>query len=250
VPNLGVQPYDFRMPARPSPSRIAGLLSRHQALHDQRREPRNRLPWLRELRRWQAARLRTSFARFLRDPEQRPAAEFFLSDVYGDHDFARRDADIARVLPTMQRLLPAKLLEAVAAGIELGALTHELDLDMAEVLGRLAPRGKRLDTALYAQAYREAGDPARRARQIVLIGEVGAGLTVAVRTPGVPTLLHLSRGPARAAGVADLQRFLELGFAVFAALDDAEGFIAEIVVDEREVSRRLFAGDADPFRQA
>lgn len=238
------------MSARPSPSRIAGLLSRHQAVHDPEHEPRNRLPWLRELRRWQAARLRASFARFLRDPAQRPAAEFFLSDVYGDHDFARRDADIASVLPTMQRLLPAFLLEAVAAGIELGALTHELDLDVAEVLGRLAPRRKRLDAALYAQAYREAGDPARRARQLVLIGEVGAGLAAALRIPAVPTLLRLSRGPARAAGLADLQGFLERGFTAFAALGDAEAFIDEIVADEREVSRRLFAADADPFRQA
>lgn len=237
------------MPSRPSPARIAGLLSWHQALHDPESEPRNRLPWLRELRRWQAARLRSSFARFLHDPAQRPAAEFFLSDVYGDHDFARRDADIARVLPTMQRLLPGLLLDAVAAGIELGALTHELDLDVAEALGGQAPRRKRLDAGLYAQAYREAGDPVRRVRQIVLIGEVGAGLASALRTPGVPTLLRLARAPARAAGLADLQGFLERGFAAFAALGDAEAFIAEIVEDEREVSRRLFAEDADPFRR-
>lgn len=236
------------MPSRSSSARIAGLLSLHQALHDPEREPRNRLPWLRELRRWQAARLRASFARFLQDPAQRPAAEFFLSDVYGDHDFARRDADIARVLPTMQRLLPGFLLETVAAGIELGALTHALDLEVGEALGRIAPRRRRLDAALYAEAYREAGDPKRRGRQIELIGEVGAGLATALRTPGVAMLLRLSRGPARAAGLSELQGFLERGFAAFGALGDAEAFIGGIVADERAVSRRLFAGDPDPFR--
>lgn len=233
--------------SRPSAAQIADLVARHQQLHDPEHEPRNRLPWLRELRRWQAARLRASFATFLQDPAQRPAAEFFLSDVYGDHDFARRDADIARVMPMMQRLLPGGLLDTVAAGIELGSLTHALDLDMAEALQRLAPRRRRLDDALYAQAYREVGAKARRARQIALIGEVGKGLATALRNRSIGTLLKIARGPARAAGLAALQGFLERGYAAFAALADADGFIDGIVRDEQRVSRRLYAGDPDPF---
>jgi hypothetical protein len=31
-------------------------------------------------------------------------------------------------------------------------------------------------------------------------------------------------------------------------LGDVDGFIAEIEQDERDVARRLFNGDADPFR--
>lgn len=237
------------MPARNDPQqRLARALERHQALHDPVREPRNRSRWLGELRRWQAARLRTSFARFMEHPQQRPAAEFFLADVYGDHDFARRDADIARVLPMMQRLLPAALLDTVAAGIELGTLTHALDLDVAQVLDRTAPTRRRLDDALYARAYREAGGKPRRARQIALIGLVGNGLAAAMRTRGVATLLALARGPARAAGLSELQGFLERGFGAFGQLGDARGFIAGIVADEKRVSRRLFAGDPDPFR--
>jgi predicted transcriptional regulator len=238
------------MPARSAPSaaaRIPALVARHQQLHDPGHEPRNRLRWLRELRRWQAERLRRSFAQFLENPQQRPAAEFFLTDVYGDHDFARRDEDIARVMPMMQRLLPAPLLDTVAAGIELGALTHELDLDVAQALERLAPRRRKLDAALYAQAYREAGDPDRRARQIALIERVGAGLARAMRGSGVAALLRLSRGPARMAGLSELQGFLERGFAAFAALPEAERFIGEVVADERRVSRRLFAHHPDPF---
>lgn len=236
------------MAARPASTRIAELIAAHQALHDVAREPRNGLPWLRELRRWQAQRLRNSFARFLDDPQQRPAAEFFLSDVYGDHDFARRDADIARVMPMMQRLLPATLLDTIAAGIELGTLTHALDLETAEALQRLAPRRKRLDADLYAQAYAAAGSREARARQIALIGQVGNGLARAVKTGGVSTLLRLARGPARAAGLSELQGFLERGFASFGLLDDPGRFIDGIVAAERRVSQRLFARDPDPFR--
>ena len=46
--------------------------------------------------------------------------------------------------------------------------------------------------------------------------------------PGVATLLKLSRGPAKAAGLAELQGFLERGFAAFGQLGDVRGFIAEI----------------------
>ena len=136
--------------SRPSVSdRLARRLAWHQFLHDPDREPRNQLRWLPELRRWQAARLRTSFSHFLADPRRRPAAEFFLDDVYGDRDFTRRDADIVRVMPMMKRLLPERLLGTVADAIELGALTQALDLRMAEALDGLAPRRRRLDEALF-----------------------------------------------------------------------------------------------------
>jgi len=212
------------------------------------REPRNASHWLRPLQAWQAQRLEHSFAGFLEDPARRPAARFFLTDVYGDHDFTKRDADIARVIPMMQGLLPAALLQTVADGIELGALTHALDLRMAGRLERLAPRRKRIDDALYARAYRDAGVPRLRARQIALIAKVGEGLAAALRMPGVGALLKLSRLPAKAAGLGELQAFLERGFAAFAELGDAHTFLSDIRGNETRVMRRLFAGDADPFR--
>lgn len=230
--------------------RLAWLLGRHQALHDPAQEPRNRLRWVPEVRRWQAERLEASFDRFLRDPKRRPAAQFFLSDIYNDNDFSRRDADVARVLPMMQRLLPATLLTAVADAIELGLLTHAFDLRLARVLQRIAPQRRKLDAALYAQAYREAGLPRLRGHQIDLLAHVGLGLGHALRLPGVAMLLKLSRGPAKAAGLTELQGFLERGYAAFSQLGDVRAFTAEIEQDERDVARRLFDGDPEPFRGA
>lgn len=228
-------------------TRLQRRLACHQALHDPRREPRNLLRWLPELRRWQAQRLERSFRRYLEDPAMRPAARFFLTDVYGDHDFSRRDADIARVLPKMQGLLPKALLDTVADGIELGALTQAFDLRMAAVIAELAPRRKRLDDALYARAYREVGLPRLRRHQIVLIGRLGRGLAAAVGRPGIGTMLRLARGPARATGFAELQVFLEHGFDAFAKLGDVEGFLGEIMTGEATISTRLFAGDPATF---
>lgn len=235
------------MPRPPVSRRLERRLACHQALHDPAREPRNRLRWLPELRRWQAARLRGSFAHFLDDPSRQPAAEFFLEDVYGDRDFTRRDADIARVLPMMQRLLPQKLLHTVADAIELGALTQALDLRMAQALGGIAPKRRRLDADLYGQAYRQVGLPRLRARQIALIVAVGGGFGRALKLPGVAALLAFSRGPAKLAGLGELQGFLERGVAAFEELGDADAFVAEIGRDERRASKRLFAGEPDPF---
>jgi hypothetical protein len=86
-----------------------------------------------------------------------------------------------------------------------------------------------------------------RLHQIDLIVRVGAGLAQAVRLPGVSMLLRLSRGPARATGLGDLQGFLERGFAAFALLGDAATFLGEIQASERASAKRLFAGKADPF---
>ena len=242
------------MPARRKPAvaadpaaRLARRLACHQALYDPEREPRNRSRWLKPLQAWQAQRLERSFAGFLGDPERRPAARFFLTDVYGDQDFSRRDADIARVIPMMQKLLPAALLQTVADGIELGALTHAFDLRMAAAIAALAGPKRGIGEALYARAYREVGHPRLRARQIVLIANVGDGLAAALRMPGVGTLLKLSRLPARATGLGDLQAFLERGFAAFAGLGDAQAFLADIRANETRVMRRLFAGDPNPF---
>ena len=227
--------------------RLRNRLYWHQRLHDPAAEPRNGSHWVPELRRWQAARLASSFDHVLDDPARRPAAEFFLDDVYGDRDFTRRDADIARTLPVMRRLLPASLLVTVADTLEVGALSHALDLHMADALHALAPRRRRLDDALYAKAYNKVGRPLLRQRQIRLVARVGGGFARALRMRGVSALLAFSRGPARLAGLKELQGFLERGYAAFDALDDADAFVAEIERDERAISDRLFAGHPAPY---
>ena len=76
---------------------------------------------------------------------------------------------------------------------------------------------------------------------------VGWTLDAAVRKHGVFKLLRASRLPARAAGLSELQGFLERGFAAFEALGGAGDFLETIGRREREVSRRLFADAPDPF---
>jgi hypothetical protein len=145
----------------------------------------------------------------------------------------------------MRRVLPGSLLGAAADAIELAVLSHAFDLRVAAVLAGMDDRP--LDDLRYARAYRSAGLPRLRRHQVRLIHGLGMTLDRAVSKPAIGTLLRISRGPARAAGLAALQSFLERGFAAFRALDGAAGFVEEIARRELEVSRRLFAGHPQPF---
>ena len=183
--------------------RLRHRLACQQALHDPVREPRNNASRLPELRRWQMRRLADSFAPLLEDARTRGVAEFFLSDLYGDRDFSGRDRDLARVLPLMMRLLPEPLIATVADAIALAALSHALDLRMAEALVALLPADTPIDTDSYAKAYRTVGMPRLRRAQIVLIGRLGHGLDAAVHKPALGrSVAHLvtvagARGRAR-----------------------------------------------------
>lgn len=229
-------------------SRLAKRLAWQQALNDPVADPRNRLPVLRPLQQWQSKRLTSSFADMLADPRMHPAARFFLTDLYGDRDFSARDRDAGRILPLMSRLLPESLLRAAVDAIELAVLSHAFDLAMADRLSRRKKPGAPISEKDYAEAYREVGCPRLRRRQIRLIGRVGADLDAAVKKHGVHRLLRASRIPAQLAGLSELQSFLERGFSAFAQLGGAGEFLGRIDRQEREVSRRLFAGEADPFR--
>lgn len=227
--------------------RLARRLAWQRAAHDAVRDPRNGLPQLSLLRQWQSRRLAASFEDFLANPRMRPAAEFFLADLYGDRDFSARDRDAARILPMMARLLPDTLLRAATDAIELAVLSHVLDLRVA---GQLAQRSKPmapLTVSDYARAYRHGGYRHLRRHQIELVLRVGHALDAAVKKHGVHKLLRAARIPAQLAGLQELQAFLERGFTAFEALGGADEFLGAVAGRERRVSERLFAGDPKPF---
>ncbi len=228
----------------PLKSAIAKRLRwRIEAFQD--RHPANASATLASLRAWQARRLEDSFADVLADPKMRAAGRFFLSDLYADRDFSERDRDVDRIMPVMVHLLPDSLLRAARDAIELHVLSHALDLRMVDRLDQ--KRVRRIDAESYAEAYRATGLPRLRRRQIALVVAVGHSLDAAVKRHGVHRLLRASRLPAKLAGLAALQGFLERGFNAFAELGGAEGFLERVARGEGEVSRRLLAGHPRPF---
>ena len=197
---------------------------------------------LKELKAFQAARLARSYADVAAQPRYRLATGFFLGDLYGPKDFARRDASMLRILPLMVRTLPATAVETATLAIELEALSESLDHRVAAAL-EPGP----IDEERYARAYRAASTPAERERQIDLIVAVGERLDALVQKPMLLRTLKLMRAPARVAGLSDLQDFLERGFESFRAMDGADDFLALIRERESAILSRLFSGARQPF---
>ena len=114
-----------------------------------------------------------------------PTAQFFLTDLYGPGS-ARRDADVMRVMPTAERLLPESGLWCWRRQLNSMPSSEELDYLMVVALRR-SGRMARLNAKSYALAYQEVGEEARRRHQLQLVTELGMTLDrLASRCSGQP----------------------------------------------------------------
>ncbi|QPF75788.1 hypothetical protein G8A07_24630 [Roseateles sp. DAIF2] len=192
------------------------------------------------LKAYQQRRFERSYADLLAVPRYAAAAQFFLDELYGPADFSRRDAQFARVVPALVRLFPAEVVDTVAQLAELHGLSEQLDSAMgAQLLDR-----PRFDAADYARAWQAAATPAQRERQIELLLSVGLALDALTRKPLLRQALRMMRGPATAAGLAELQRFLESGFDTFKAMGGAADFLDTVAWRERALAAALFSPQA------
>ena len=200
------------------------------------------------VRAWQADRLARTYPDLLASPRFGRAATFFLSDLYGPKDFAERDEAVARIIPTLTRMLPAAALDTIALAVELDGLSEDLDLHVARLLraGQPAAHAIEVTEPRYAAAYR-SGSKTDRSRQIELVGRIGSALDRLARKPLISAALRLMEAPAHAAGLGALHEFLAHGFDAFRHMRGADQFLATIAARETLINDRLFAGAARPF---
>ena len=105
----------------------------------------------------------------------------------------------------------------------------------------LQPAGGLTRSSRYAMAWQELGRRDARERQLDSVLALGHELARLTRLPGLRTMLRMMRGPANAAGLADLQRFLEEGFDTFAGMARRRGAVEEFLRTVRERERNLFS---------
>jgi hypothetical protein len=199
---------------------------------------------LARLKRWQAARLSQTYDDLRAEPRYRAAVDFFVTDLYGDRDFSARDAGLARIVPAIARLFPPEALAMVDAALHLHALSETLDARMVDAhpallrlpsearAGLAAAQAPDWDADSYASAWRVVGEPALRARQLAIVGEIGHALDSLVQLPLIGLTLRAMKGPAALADLSELHEFLLRGYTAFRALRGAEAFLT--IVDERE----------------
>jgi hypothetical protein len=198
------------------------------------------------IKRAQCQRFRHSYSDVLTHHDWGPAAQFFLNELYGDHDFSQRDAQFARIAQAMQRLFPHSVVSVATALTQLHALSEQLDHAMGCAILQAMPGqiSEAMALGAYVDAWRAVGQRGARAEQLALVLRLGEELAKLTRTAGLRMMLRMMRGPAHAAGLQHLQGFLEQGFDTFSALQRSKsgvaGFLALVAERENSWIDRLF----------
>lgn len=197
------------------------------------------LPRVQALKAYQQERFRRTYPDLLAAPRYRSAALFFLHELYGPEDFTRRDEEFARIVAPLVRLFPRDIVATVEDLAALHALSESLDGAMACALPSVEIR-----SSDYVAAWQATGRPEARAEQIRLLLQIGSALDRFTKSASLWVGLRAMRGPARAAGLGDLQRFLESGFETFRSMGGADSFLQIVAEREDSLCRALFAPDA------
>lgn len=200
-------------------------------------------PWLDSrvaaVKAFQHQRFARTYADLMAGSVYAAAARFFLEDLYGPSDFSQRDAQFARIVPALTRLFPPELVGTVATLAELHALSEELDDELARHVAELP-----LQLPGYRRAWQLTASLPSRLKQIDLMMQVGRALVKYTRNPVLRGSLRLMRTPAKLAGLAALQNFLERGFDTFGQMPEPDKFLDTIVLREQTISAWLFSEES------
>lgn len=201
-----------------------------------------------QVKQLQARRFRATYADFLADPRHAPATAFFLDELYGEHDFSVRDAQFARIAGAIERLFPEAVADLAVDLAETHALTESLDHALAGHW--MALEGDCAYAEHYVRSWRLTAAREQRQRQLAVVLHMGQELQRLTRMKSLLIALRLMRGPAQAAGLSALQRFLENGFAAFATMGDASRFLNVIAEREQRWIDALFDDELTACRDA
>jgi len=223
------------------------VLRGHIAGERQEVQPSGLSPQMTLLKQWQVNRLKITYDDLLHHNKYKAAAEFFMTDLYGAEDFSQRDADAENVYNTMSKYLPNRLLVTMGKAIQLNKMTQTLDTQLLETLVHQVGMTDELTAQQYTEAYRLCDNQAVRAQQIDMVVEVGNGVANLTRIPMTGMVLRGARRPARRGGWAELQDFLERGFAAFKQMDGVTPFLEIVSKREYQILEQIFSGAENPF---
>lgn len=176
------------------------------------------------------------------------ASRFFLTELYSAQDYTRRDAQFTRIAGAIDKLFPARVSSLALALAQLHALTEELDSVMGQAWLKAGnPKTVEDRANQYVKVWRQTGRGDDRYHQLATVLGIGEELARLTRLRGLRTMLKMMRGAATAAGLADLQHFMETGFDTFADLGKqtggTEAFLRQIEARESALMKMLFEAD-------
>lgn len=242
---------------------IRDAVARVARLRKQTQSEPDLLAAVQAVKRFQSDRFSQTYADILLVGPFVGATRFFLNELYSDKDYSQRDAQFARIAGALQRIFPKPVVATAVLLAELHVLTEELDhamalawqlkppsIEIGEPIGEsVLPSGSVSTTETiedhYRQAWQRVGRESLRWKQLAQVIKVGQDLERLTGTPGLRLMLKMMRRPAHAAGLHDLQAFLESGFDTFAAMRHSGNGLAQqflALIDSREtlLMRELF----------
>lgn len=233
-------------------------LARVAALREAAGSPPAMRQALAAVKSFQSRRFAATYADLASDRIHGPATAFFLEELYGGRDYPERDGQFARVARTLEQTFPADVLATAVEVAQLHALSEELDHAMARTcLARLASplhAGAGIDAATYVAVWRAVDRREERLWQLQTVLALGETLSRLTRKKALGWMLRMMHGPAKAAGLADLQRFLSLGFDTFGLMATQPGAAAAFLdtIGQREAAwiSALFDDEARHVQQA
>jgi hypothetical protein len=190
------------------------------------------------LQRFQSNRLRRDHADLAAENQYRDIGEFFFEEMYGPRDFSARDEQ-ARRLHQFVHLVPGIAVGDVQKVLQLLEVTNRLDDALVVWLLELgAPID--FDEQIYERAYRLADNYDDRVLQIDLARDSLYNVYRMARRPLVGVALERTQGLAQRVGMADIHRFLRLGFRAIQPVCDIHRFVETVVLRERDRLDRIY----------
>lgn len=194
--------------------------------------------YLLALQNLQSARLRRDHGDLAAEPQYGEIGKFFFEEMYGPRDFSSRDSQAQR-LQQFVHLAPGLAMRDVQQVLELLELTNHLDHAVAHCLIDMgAPLD--FDETLYERAYRQADNYNDRLRQLVLVRDSLYNVWRLVRKPLMGQALRTTQGLAQMVGMADIHRFLRLGYQSMQTVKDVHRFVETIDLRERRRLNRIY----------
>ncbi|HEX4916977.1 MAG TPA: hypothetical protein VFV43_03670 [Limnobacter sp.] len=201
-----------------------------------------------ELKVFQNNRLERTYQDLLDKKDTQAAGRFFLDQLYCTGDVSKRDHQVERVLPKLEKLLPKQAVEVVRKVMLMDLLAETLDDDICRYIN-LEDWKSNVNSRdmVYMNAYRAQSQYDLRSRQIELVSEVGESIQGLLRFPFLKPLLKMTRGAAQKANLEDFHDFLSQGMSAFSALDKPTLFFQTIQEREYSLLAQIRAGTFNGF---
>ena len=205
---------------------------------------------LRDVQMWQKQRIIRSHAQEFQQKQNVLMSEYFMNRLYGGPDFDALAKQIERLIPRIhkaEKLIPENAIKTGTAGIQLAILAVQLDEQVAVQLLKDYPENTPLTDEMMRVTYLKVDQGEQRLEQLRQLDQLGMSLDKYLRSFVVHTAFKMCKSTAYKHHFDVMYEFMQDGFAAMKPLKSAEKFVRDFTAQEREIIRKVHAGDTHPF---